>query len=118
MSLLKIAGGTVHDPANGIDGQVADLWVRDGRIVAPPDSNDILPDRMIDAQGLVVMPGGVDIHAHIAGPKVNFARKMRPEDRRNSQPFRRTNLLRSGTLGSTPTTFATGYLYAGLGYTT
>jgi formylmethanofuran dehydrogenase subunit A len=64
------------------------------------------------------MPGGVDMHAHIAGPKVNVARKLRPEDRRDKAPFRRTKLLRSGTLGSTPTTFATGYLYAGLGYTT
>src|SRR5580658_7655368 len=64
------------------------------------------------------MPGGVDMHAHIAGPKVNFARKMRPEDRRRHAPMMRSPLKRSGTLGSTPTTFATGYLYAGLGYTT
>ncbi len=118
MSSLKIAGGTVYDPANGIDGQVMDLWVRDGRIVAPPTPLDVLPDRSIDARGLVVMPGGIDMHAHIAGPKVNFARKMRPEDRRRSAPMLRTPLKRSGTLGSTPTTFATGYLYAGLGYTT
>jgi formylmethanofuran dehydrogenase subunit A len=117
MPLLKIAGGTVHDPANGIDGVVTDLWARDGVIIpAPPPGT--LPDRTIDAAGLVVMPGGVDMHAHIAGPKVNFARKMRPEDRRDALPFRRTDLLRSGTLGSTPTTFATGYLYAGMGYTT
>ena len=58
------------------------------------------------------------MHAHIAGPKVNVARKLRPEDRRDSPPFHRTPLLRSGTGGSTPTTFVTGYLYAGLGYTT
>jgi len=49
---------------------------------------------------------------------VNVARKLRPEDRRDSPPFPRTDLLRSGTAGSTPTTFVTGYLYAGLGYTT
>ena len=24
---LKIAGGTVYDPANGIDGQVRDIWI-------------------------------------------------------------------------------------------
>src|SRR5262249_27542853 len=68
--------------------------------------------------GLVVMPGGVDMHAHIAGPKVNVARKMRPEDRRRARVVRRTPLTRSGTTGSVPSTFATGYLYAGLGYTT
>jgi formylmethanofuran dehydrogenase subunit A len=118
MALVKLANGTVHDPANGIDGQVQDIWVRDGKVIAAPAEPDTLPDRVYDLTGLVVMPGGVDIHAHIAGPKVNTARKLRPEDRRNSPPFPRTDLLRSGTLGSTPTTFATGYLYAGLGYTT
>jgi len=117
MSLLKIAGGKVYDPANGIDGEIRDLWIRDGKIVAC-DGADEAPSRIIDATGLVVMPGGVDMHAHIAGPKVNFARKMRPEDRRRAEPMHRTALKRSGTLGSTPTTFATGYLYAGMGYTT
>ena len=36
MPLLKIANGTVYDPANGIDGVVKDLWIQDGKIVAPP----------------------------------------------------------------------------------
>src|SRR6185369_5709432 len=76
------------------------------------------PERVLDATGLVVMAGGVDMHAHIAGPKVNLARKMRPEDKRRAPVVRRTPLTRSGTVGSVPSTFATGYLYAGLGYTT
>jgi formylmethanofuran dehydrogenase subunit A len=123
MPLLKIAGGTVYDPANGIDGAVQDIWVRDGKIIAPPGVNtpgspEVRPDKTLDAAGLVVMPGGVDMHAHIAGPKVNVARKMRPEDKRKAPPIRRTPLTRSGTTGSVPSTFATGYLYAGLGYTT
>lgn len=118
MAYLKLAGGTVYDPANGIDGEIRDLWVHDGRIVAPPDDPTSTSIRVFDLSGLVVMPGGVDMHAHIAGPKVNVARKLRPEDRRNAPPMHRTDLLRSGTVGSTPTTFATGYLYAGLGYTT
>ena len=117
MALVRFANGTVYDPSNGIAGTVCDLWVRDGRFTSPPEIGTV-PDRTYDLTGLVVMPGGVDMHAHIAGPKVNVARKLRPEDRRDSPPLRRTNLLRSGTLGSTPTTFATGYLYAGLGYTT
>jgi formylmethanofuran dehydrogenase subunit A len=65
-----------------------------------------------------VMPGGVDMHCHIAGPKVNMARKMRPEDRRLAPPVLRTAKTHSGTMGSVPSTFATGYKYAGLGYTT
>jgi formylmethanofuran dehydrogenase subunit A len=117
-SLLKIANGTVHDPANGINGEVRDVWVRDGKVVAAPTDPDDLPTRVIDATGLVVMPGGVDLHAHIAGPKVNVARKMRPEDHRKAPPVRRTPLTRSGVTGSVPSTFATGYLYAGMGYTT
>jgi formylmethanofuran dehydrogenase subunit A len=123
MTLLKIAGGTVYDPANGVDGVVQDVWVQDGKVVAPPavDAGGAptrRPDRVLDARGLVVMPGGVDMHAHIAGPKVNLARKMRPEDKRKAPVVRRTPLTRSGTTGSVPSTFATGYLYAGMGYTT
>ena len=34
--LVKIAGGTVHDPANGVDGIVQDIWMRGGKVAAPP----------------------------------------------------------------------------------
>ena len=118
MSLVKIANGTVYDPTNNIDGVAQDIWIQDGKIVAPPTDPDVRPDRVLDATGLVVMAGGVDMHAHIAGPKVNLARKMRPEDKRLAPPVRRTAITRSGTVGSVPSTFATGYLYAGMGYTT
>jgi formylmethanofuran dehydrogenase subunit A len=118
MSLFKISGGTVYDPANGVDGQVRDIWISDGRIVAPPADPQVRPARMLDAAGLVVMPGGIDMHCHIAGPKVNMARKMRPEEKRQAEPVRRTPRTHSGTMGSVPSTFATGYKYAGLGYTT
>jgi formylmethanofuran dehydrogenase subunit A len=43
---------------------------------------------------------------------------MRPEDKRRAPPVRRSAFTRSGTTGSVPSTFATGYLYAGMGYTT
>jgi formylmethanofuran dehydrogenase subunit A len=119
MPLLQIANGTVYDPANGIDGIVMDIWIQDGKIVAAPTAPPgAVPDKTLNATGLVVMPGGVDIHSHIAGPKVNVARKLRPEDKRKSPVIRRTAIKRSGTTGSVPSTFATGYLYAGMGYTT
>jgi formylmethanofuran dehydrogenase subunit A len=53
---LRIAGGAVHDPANGIDDDVRDVCVADGRVV------EDLPAGapVIDARGMVVMPGGVD----------------------------------------------------------
>lgn len=118
MSLLKLQGGTVYDPTNGIDGKVMDLWCRAGKIIPAPSDPLDTPARILDCTGTVVMAGGVDMHAHIAGPKVNIARKMRPEDKRKAPVIRRTAFTRSGTTGSVPSTFATGYLYAGLGYTT
>src|SRR3954467_8645849 len=110
---LRIAGGRVYDPANGVDGGVRDVCLDGGNVVAE------LPDHAprIDARGMVVMPGGVDIHAHIAGPKVNAARRLLPEEHR-ADPIDRTQLMRSGTGGTVPSTFATGYRYALLGYTT
>lgn len=116
--LFKIAGGTVYDPTNQVDGVVQDIWIEEGRIVAPPSDPDRLADKTLDARGLVVMPGGVDMHCHIAGPKVNTARKMMPEAKRLAEKIVRTPFTRSGTMGSVPSTFATGYKYAGLGYTT
>ncbi|MBX7104293.1 MAG: formylmethanofuran dehydrogenase subunit A [Gemmataceae bacterium] len=113
--LVKIQSGTVVDPAHANSGGIRDVWLRHGKVVGPTDDP---PDRLIDASGLVVMAGGVDMHTHIAGPKVNAARGLRPDDRRAARPVRRTESRRSGTAGSVPSTFATGALYAGLGYTT
>ena len=113
MTAIRITGGRVHDPANDIDGEVREICLQDGKVVA-----DVGPDaRRIDARGMVVMPGGVDIHAHIAGPAVNAARKLSPDERRD-HPMDRTEVLRSGTGGLVPSTFATGYRYSLLGYTT
>ena len=83
MNLIHITGGTVYDPANEINGQITDIWVSDGKIIPPPSDRELRPGRVIDASGMVIMPGGVDIHCHIAGPKVNTARKLRPEEKRN-----------------------------------
>ena len=117
--LIKISQGTLYDPANGINGEIRDLWIADGKIVAAPTDPSQCPSRTIDAHGLVVMPGGVDMHCHIAGPKVNVARKLRPDDKTDPKDvLARTANTRSGTLGSVPSTFATGYKYAGMGYTT
>src|SRR5260370_22772924 len=102
MLLLRIANGTVYDPANNVDGVVQDLWIENGKVVAAPSDPNVHPDKVLDATGLVVMPGGVDMHSHIAGPKVNVARKMRPEDKRKAPVVRPTPLTRSGTTRSAP----------------
>ena len=116
---LKIAGGHVVDPVQGVDG-VLDLWVEGGRVVEAPGDPNIKADRIIDARGYVVMAAGVDVHCHIVGPKVNAARALRPEEARRGAMIRaRTTAgARSGTLGSVPTSFSTGAKYAGLGYAT
>ena len=112
-SELRIKGGKVYDPTNGIDGEVRDILVRDGRVVDKVSEKA----RTLNVHGMVVMPGGIDIHCHIAGPKVNLSRKLQPEDHRlDVHPG--TDVTRSGVGGVTPSTFATGYRYAMLGYTT
>jgi formylmethanofuran dehydrogenase subunit A len=115
---MKISGGYVYDPANGVDGEVRDLWIQRGKIVDTPNLPDQKPTHTLNAAGLVVMPGGIDMHCHIAGPKVNTARKMRPEEKRRDTPVYRTRVTHSGSMGSVPSTFATGYKYIGMGYTT
>jgi formylmethanofuran dehydrogenase subunit A len=116
---LRIVGGAVHDPANGVDGQVRDVCIEGGRIV------EQLPQGVptVDARGMVVLPGGVDIHSHFASSSCNHARRLIP-DEHTSDPAPAPDLLdgevpaRSGTGGTVPSTFTTGYRYAGLGYTT
>ena len=114
--MLGILGGRIYDPQNGKDGEVGDIWVKNGRVVA---AHEIDRERaeVVDAAGLVVMPGGVDIHAHIAGGEVNAGRKMRPEDHRRHERAR-SGSLRAGAGGTVPSTHLTGYLYSELGYTT
>ena len=120
---LKLSGGQVFDPANGIEGQVQDIWVLDGTIVEPPTDSSIAGSgvKTLDLAGLVVMAGAVDMHCHIAGPKVNTARKMQPEQARASAMTRRDidrGAMHSGSNGNVPSIFTTGYKYTGMGYTT
>jgi dihydroorotase len=65
---LLIKGGRLVDPASGTDA-VLDLTIREGKIAtlgALPDG--FVPDRVIDAQGLVVAPGFVDLAARFREP--------------------------------------------------
>ena len=108
---MIIKNGTLYDPMNGIDGEKKDLFIKDGKIVEEADGKEI------DASGLIVLPGGVEIHTHIAGSKVNLGRLFRPEDHRKD-PVSRTGGTRGGVGYTVPTTFVTGYRYVKLGYTT
>ncbi|WP_353094243.1 formylmethanofuran dehydrogenase subunit A [Methylibium sp.] len=114
---LRLRGGRVIDPANGVDA-VRDMGVRDGRIVDLHPKEAVGED--IDASGCVVMAGGIDMHTHIGGGKVNLARMLLPEDHRlNRDPIALpTNPLELASCGHcAPGTLATGYRYAEMGYT-
>jgi formylmethanofuran dehydrogenase subunit A len=113
MSELLIRNGYVFDPLNGIEGESMDVAVKDGKIVERVGRKA----RVLDASGMTVMAGGVDIHSHIAGSKANCARMMRPEDH-SRDPEEKTKYTRSGVGHTVPSVFTTGYRYARMGYTT
>mgnify|MGYP002507838554 FL=1 len=65
--MLLIKNGRVMDPKSGLD-QVCDVLVQDGKIIkiAPEITEE--GAEIIDATGLVVAPGLVDIHVHFREP--------------------------------------------------
>jgi formylmethanofuran dehydrogenase subunit A len=111
---LLIKNGFVYDPINGINGEKMDIAIENGKIVEKVEEQRA---KIIDATGLTVFPGGVDIHTHIAGAEVNTGRLMRPEDH-IKDIVRKTSITRSGVGYSVPSTFTTGYRYSRMGYTT
>jgi len=66
MKDLIFKGGRVIDPANGID-EIRDVFVHNGKISLP---GEVKADgaQVIDAKGLVVAPGLIDIHVHLREP--------------------------------------------------
>jgi dihydroorotase len=63
MNSLHFQNGRVIDPANNID-KIGDLFVIDGKIADHP-----APDaEIIDATGLVISPGLIDMHVHLREP--------------------------------------------------
>jgi len=65
---ILIKNGRLVDPASGLD-QVGDLAITSGRISAIGSVNaDFAPDRTIDATGLIVAPGLVDLAARLREP--------------------------------------------------
>src|SRR3990172_7745298 len=62
---ILIKGGTVIDPRNGIMGK-RDVAISKGRIAAVGESlSSSTAQKVIDAAGLYVTPGLIDIHAHL-----------------------------------------------------
>jgi dihydroorotase len=76
---LHIRGGRLVDPARGTE-VVADLFVADGRIVASGAAPaGFVADRVIDAAGLVVCPGLVDLAVRLREPGFEFRGTLESE---------------------------------------
>jgi dihydroorotase len=76
---IRIANGRVIDPARQID-RIQDVFIADGKIVAlgaPPDGFE--PDRTLDATGLVVAPGLIDLAARLREPGFEYRATLESE---------------------------------------
>jgi dihydroorotase len=62
--ITRIANGRIIDPANKRD-ETAALWFSDGKIIDPLPGQET---ETVDAAGLVVAPGLIDIHVHLREP--------------------------------------------------
>src|SRR5438046_3784131 len=67
MPTLRTLIGRTIDPAQGID-QVADLWLRGGRVLGIGPQPGAVADRTLDAAGKIVCPGLIDMHVHLREP--------------------------------------------------
>jgi len=67
---LLIHGGRIIDPGQGID-QLADLLIVEGKIMQLGDTviaSEAKQSQAIDATGLIVSPGFIDLHCHLREP--------------------------------------------------
>jgi dihydroorotase len=71
---LHIKGGRVVDPVSGRDS-VGDVYISDGKIAAEFSR----ADRVIDAQGLVVTPGFIDLSARLREPGLEYKATLESE---------------------------------------
>ncbi len=124
-TLIHLVGGTLVDPTVRMDPFTADLWIQRGRIVPPPVEQGGLSITRIDCTGRIVMAGGIDMHSHIVGPKVNVARKMQPQlfaagqtSRNQLDQPREPAVYGLDGYRMLPPVHAVGQRYLSLGYTT
>ncbi|MFO0944217.1 MAG: formylmethanofuran dehydrogenase subunit A [Pirellulales bacterium] len=99
--MIELRNGRICDPTHPLNGQIASLFIQGDRFASSPAKPC---EKVIQLDGSLVLAGGIDIHTHIGGGKVNLAR-----------------LLMSKTLARQdkvvwPTT-QTGLMYAKMGYT-
>lgn len=64
---ISIKNGRVIDPINNID-EITDILVVDSKISKVAKNIKVEADKIIDADGMIVMPGCVDMHVHLREP--------------------------------------------------
>lgn len=68
MKDLLIQGGRLLDPKSAVDG-LRDVRVRDGKILEVADKLQVkASDELVDAKGLWILPGFIDLHVHLREP--------------------------------------------------
>src|SRR5271157_5897174 len=72
MSKFIIRNGRVMDPASRLDA-IRDVAIEDGRIAAISHNIEAAGAREIDATGLIVAPGFIDMHVHLREPGFEHA---------------------------------------------
>lgn len=77
---IAIVGGRVIDPGTGWDG-VATLYVKGAQIAGLAPPADFIADRTIEAQGLVVCPGLIDMRARLREPGLEHKGTVASEGR-------------------------------------
>jgi dihydroorotase len=72
MASLLVKNGRVIDPASGHDGP-ADVLLEDGRVAAVARNLDSDGAEVLDASGLIVAPGFIDMHVHLREPGIEHS---------------------------------------------
>jgi dihydroorotase len=72
MSQLLIKNGRVIDPASGSD-RIADVIIENERIAAVGPDLSSMAAEILDASGVVVAPGFIDMHVHLREPGLEHA---------------------------------------------
>ncbi|QDU64184.1 Dihydroorotase [Planctomycetes bacterium Pan216] len=67
MKRLRLRGGRVVDPSQDLDASV-DVWIEEGKIASIDADPDWVPDETVDASGLLIVPGLIDMHVHLREP--------------------------------------------------
>ncbi|MFF3492936.1 amidohydrolase/deacetylase family metallohydrolase [Streptomyces sp. NPDC002795] len=68
---LVVSGGLLADPLRP-EPIAGDLAVRGGRIVATGEPGTLAGEEYVDATGLLVAPGLIDLHAHVYAPRTSL----------------------------------------------